>query len=112
VWPPHPPFGHLLPQGRRGKPQRLRPFSPGGEGGPLGPDEEAARQNAHYHPPPPPPPPPPPDEPPPPENPEDELDGGGLGMVEAMVEAIEEEKPPMRSEKLPLLKLPEYQAGL
>ena len=66
-----------------------------------------------YQPPPPPPPPPPPEKPPdepPPEKPEDELDGGG-GMVDAIVEAIDEEKPPMRSEKLPLPKLPEYHEG-
>jgi hypothetical protein len=52
-----------------------------------------------YQPPPPPPPPPPPDELPPPEKPEEELETGA-GIVEAMVEAIEDENPPIRSEKL------------
>ena len=52
----------------------------------------------HYQPPPPPPPPPPPEKPPP-EKPDDEEDVG-CGRVEDMVEAMEEEKPPMRSPKL------------
>lgn len=51
-----------------------------------------------YQPPPPPPPPPPPEEPPL-EKPEEEEDLG-CGRVEEMVEAMEEEKPPMRSPKL------------
>jgi hypothetical protein len=55
----------------------------------------------NYQPPPPPPPPPPPDEPPPPEKLDEEL-LTGCGMVDAMVEAIDEEKPPIRSPKPPL----------
>lgn len=54
---------------------------------------------ASYQPPPPPPPPPEPEDPPPPEK-LDEEELGGAGMVEAIVEAMEEENPPIRSPKL------------
>ena len=64
----------------------------------------------NYHPPPPPPPPPPPEKPPPEEKPDDEELDFGAGIVEAIVEAMDDEKPPMRSPKCPM-PWPTYQTG-
>lgn len=86
-----------MPRGGHPHPRLCRDLPPQGGGG-------------AYHPPPPPPPPPPPDDPPPPEKPDDEEETGA-GIVEAMVEAIEEDKLPTWLEKLPPVKVPTYQPG-
>ncbi|QRM44713.1 hypothetical protein F2982_15475 [Rhizobium sp. BG4] len=47
AWPPHPPFGHLLPAGEKGERDgAAHPFSPRGEGARRA-DEGAVCADAH-----------------------------------------------------------------